>query len=208
MLFQFTSFELLTKVVHETTPYDSQTSGVHFVCGGLAACSATVVCQPLDTLRTRFAAQGEPKVDAGLACLLLLFFNYYFFEKWLQVLFFRASLFHSRLQLLPISAGVQQPATRRGYDVQHRGSVNLLPRSVPNTARCISLRRAAVLLLQCLQKATGSTTNSRRVRRSVNLKPITFTVSQAGVLNHCTPSFPPKRQPAEPAVWWWCWNNQ
>ncbi|XP_003964644.1 mitochondrial thiamine pyrophosphate carrier [Takifugu rubripes] len=63
---QFTSFEFLTKVVHETMPYDSQTSGVHFVCGGLAACSATVVCQPLDTLRTRFAAQGEPKVYSNL----------------------------------------------------------------------------------------------------------------------------------------------
>ncbi|XP_041813627.1 mitochondrial thiamine pyrophosphate carrier [Chelmon rostratus] len=63
---QFASFELLTEVVHETTPYDSQTAGVHFVCGGLAACSATVVCQPLDTLRTRFAAQGEPKVYSNL----------------------------------------------------------------------------------------------------------------------------------------------
>ncbi|XP_061829434.1 mitochondrial thiamine pyrophosphate carrier [Nerophis lumbriciformis] len=59
---QFASFECLTRVVHDMTPFDSQTSGVHFMCGGLAACSATVVCQPLDTLRTRFAAQGEPKV--------------------------------------------------------------------------------------------------------------------------------------------------
>ncbi|XP_034046954.1 mitochondrial thiamine pyrophosphate carrier [Thalassophryne amazonica] len=63
---QFASFEVLTEVVHKTTPYDSQASGVHFVCGGLAACSATVVCQPLDTLRTRFAAQGEPKVYRNL----------------------------------------------------------------------------------------------------------------------------------------------
>ncbi|XP_076608182.1 mitochondrial thiamine pyrophosphate carrier [Chaetodon auriga] len=63
---QFTSFEFLTEVVHKTTPYDSQTAGVHFICGGLAACSATVVCQPLDTLRTRFAAQGEPKVYSNL----------------------------------------------------------------------------------------------------------------------------------------------
>lgn len=63
---QFASFEFLTEVVHKTTPYDSQTAGVHFVCGGLAACSATVVCQPLDTLRTRFAAQGEPKVYRNL----------------------------------------------------------------------------------------------------------------------------------------------
>ncbi|XP_034450344.1 mitochondrial thiamine pyrophosphate carrier [Hippoglossus hippoglossus] len=59
---QFASFELMTEAVHKSTPYDSQTAGVHFVCGGLAACSATVFCQPLDILRTRFAAQGEPKV--------------------------------------------------------------------------------------------------------------------------------------------------
>ncbi|XP_030591849.1 mitochondrial thiamine pyrophosphate carrier [Archocentrus centrarchus] len=63
---QFASFEFLTEMVHKTTAYDSQTAGVHFICGGLAACSATVVCQPLDTLRTRFAAQGEPKVYRNL----------------------------------------------------------------------------------------------------------------------------------------------
>ncbi|XP_026016365.1 mitochondrial thiamine pyrophosphate carrier-like [Astatotilapia calliptera] len=63
---QFASFEFLTELVHQKMLYDSQTAGVHFVCGGLAACSATVVCQPLDTLRTRFAAQGEPKVYRNL----------------------------------------------------------------------------------------------------------------------------------------------
>ncbi|CAN9505900.1 unnamed protein product [Ophioblennius macclurei] len=63
---QFASFELLTELAHKSTPYDSQTPGVHFICGGLAACSATVACQPLDTLRTRFAAQGEPKVYKNL----------------------------------------------------------------------------------------------------------------------------------------------
>ncbi|KAA8585022.1 mitochondrial thiamine pyrophosphate carrier [Etheostoma spectabile] len=63
---QFASFELMTEVVHKSTLYDSQTAGVHFLCGGLAACSATVVCQPLDTLRTRFAAQGETKVYSNL----------------------------------------------------------------------------------------------------------------------------------------------
>ncbi|XP_047427759.1 mitochondrial thiamine pyrophosphate carrier [Mugil cephalus] len=63
---QFASFEFLTEMVHKSTAYDSRTPGVHFVCGGLAACSATVVCQPLDTLRTRFAAQGEPKVYRNL----------------------------------------------------------------------------------------------------------------------------------------------
>ncbi|KAG9279209.1 mitochondrial thiamine pyrophosphate carrier [Astyanax mexicanus] len=59
---QFASFEALTELVHKNTSYNSQMAGVHFLCGGLAACSATVACQPLDTLRTRFAAQGEPKV--------------------------------------------------------------------------------------------------------------------------------------------------
>lgn len=63
---QFASFEFLTEVMHKSTAYNSQTPGVHFICGGLSACSATVVCQPLDTLRTRFAAQGEPKVYHNL----------------------------------------------------------------------------------------------------------------------------------------------
>ncbi|KAM8844094.1 mitochondrial thiamine pyrophosphate carrier isoform 2-T2 [Spinachia spinachia] len=63
---QFATFEFLTEAVHTSTLYNSQTAGVHFVCGGLAACSATVVCQPLDTLRTRFAAQGETKVYRNL----------------------------------------------------------------------------------------------------------------------------------------------
>ncbi|XP_037112501.1 mitochondrial thiamine pyrophosphate carrier [Syngnathus acus] len=63
---QFATFEFLTKAVHDMTPFNSQMSGVHFFCGGLAACSATVACQPLDTLRTRFAAQGEPKLYRNL----------------------------------------------------------------------------------------------------------------------------------------------
>ncbi|MGH0189461.1 UNVERIFIED_CONTAM: hypothetical protein FKN15_035754 [Acipenser sinensis] len=63
---QFVSFEMLTEFVHTSTPYDSRNAAVHFVCGGLAACTASVACQPLDTLRTRFAAQGEPKVYRNL----------------------------------------------------------------------------------------------------------------------------------------------
>ncbi|XP_029293819.1 mitochondrial thiamine pyrophosphate carrier [Cottoperca gobio] len=63
---QFASFEFLTEVVHKSTLYDSQTAGVHFMCGGVSACSATVVCQPLDILRTRFAAQGETRVYRNL----------------------------------------------------------------------------------------------------------------------------------------------
>uniref|UniRef100_A0A8C1STG6 Solute carrier family 25 member 19 n=1 Tax=Cyprinus carpio TaxID=7962 RepID=A0A8C1STG6_CYPCA len=63
---QFASFEALTELVHKKTSYKSQTPGVHFICGGLAACSVIVACQPLDTLHTRFAAQGEPKLYCNL----------------------------------------------------------------------------------------------------------------------------------------------
>ncbi|XP_067913957.1 mitochondrial thiamine pyrophosphate carrier [Heterodontus francisci] len=63
---QFVSFEFLTKFVHNAMMYDSRNPFMHFVCGGLAACSATVTVQPLDTLRTRFVAQGEPKVYRSL----------------------------------------------------------------------------------------------------------------------------------------------
>ncbi|XP_042562285.1 mitochondrial thiamine pyrophosphate carrier [Clupea harengus] len=63
---QFATFEILTETVHKNTLYSSQTPVVHFVCGGLSACSATVAVQPLDTLRTRFAAQGEPKIYRNL----------------------------------------------------------------------------------------------------------------------------------------------
>ncbi|XP_040291614.1 mitochondrial thiamine pyrophosphate carrier [Bufo bufo] len=59
---QFATFEVLTKTIHTSTSLDARAPVVHFFCGGLAACSATLTVQPLDTLRTRFAAQGEPKV--------------------------------------------------------------------------------------------------------------------------------------------------
>ncbi|MBN3279600.1 TPC protein, partial [Polyodon spathula] len=48
------------------SPSELHSAAVHFVCGGIAACNASMACQPLDTLRTRFAAQGEPKVYRNL----------------------------------------------------------------------------------------------------------------------------------------------
>ncbi|XP_062936638.1 mitochondrial thiamine pyrophosphate carrier [Cynocephalus volans] len=60
--FQFLSFELLTELVHRASKHDTSEFSVHFVCGGLSACVATLGVQPVDVLRTRFAAQGEPKV--------------------------------------------------------------------------------------------------------------------------------------------------
>ncbi|KAF3817263.1 mitochondrial thiamine pyrophosphate carrier isoform X1 [Mirounga angustirostris] len=59
---QFLSFELLTELVHKATTYDARDFSVHFVCGGLSASAATLAVHPVDVLRTRFAAQGEPKV--------------------------------------------------------------------------------------------------------------------------------------------------
>ncbi|XP_006886436.1 PREDICTED: mitochondrial thiamine pyrophosphate carrier [Elephantulus edwardii] len=59
---QFLSFELLTELVHRTSEYDARDFSVHFVCGGLSACAATLAVHPVDVLRTRFAAQGEPRV--------------------------------------------------------------------------------------------------------------------------------------------------
>jgi hypothetical protein len=57
--------------------YDARGFSVHFICGGLSACAATLTVHPVDVLRTRFAAQGEPKVSpdkvggAGVQVLVL-----------------------------------------------------------------------------------------------------------------------------------------
>ncbi|XP_030361572.1 mitochondrial thiamine pyrophosphate carrier isoform X1 [Strigops habroptila] len=63
---QFTVFESMTQLAHNVTSYSARDSLVHFTCGGLSACTATVAVQPLDTLRTRLAAQGEPKIYQNL----------------------------------------------------------------------------------------------------------------------------------------------
>ncbi|KAB1264816.1 Mitochondrial thiamine pyrophosphate carrier [Camelus dromedarius] len=60
---QFLSFELLTELVHRASVRDARDFSVHFVCGGLSACVATLAVHPVDVLRTRFAAQGEPRVS-------------------------------------------------------------------------------------------------------------------------------------------------
>ncbi|KFQ68819.1 Mitochondrial thiamine pyrophosphate carrier, partial [Phaethon lepturus] len=79
---QFMAFESLTKLVHNVTSYNARDSFVHFVCGGLAglphglpAPPATVAVQPLDTLRTRFAAQGEPKIYRNLRHAVVMMYQ-------------------------------------------------------------------------------------------------------------------------------------
>lgn len=67
--FQFTAFEAITEVMWRVNPRctDQKWKPVtHFVCGGLAGCLSSTVAQPLDVLRTRLVAQGEPKVYKNL----------------------------------------------------------------------------------------------------------------------------------------------
>ncbi|XP_069849133.1 mitochondrial thiamine pyrophosphate carrier isoform X1 [Dipodomys merriami] len=59
---QFLSFEQLTELVHKAHKLSAHEYSIHFLCGGLSACAATLTVHPVDVLRTRFAAQGEPKV--------------------------------------------------------------------------------------------------------------------------------------------------
>lgn len=77
------AFESLTKLVHNITSYNARDSFVHFVCGGLAACTATVAVQPVDTLRTRFAAQGEPKVWLRINAwnIIIIIFHVYEYRR-------------------------------------------------------------------------------------------------------------------------------
>ncbi|XP_057392633.1 mitochondrial thiamine pyrophosphate carrier isoform X5 [Balaenoptera acutorostrata] len=58
---QFLSFEVLTELVHRASVRDARDFSVHFVCGGLSACVATLAVHPVDVLRTRFAAQENFK---------------------------------------------------------------------------------------------------------------------------------------------------
>ncbi|KAL4241064.1 hypothetical protein ACF0H5_001842 [Mactra antiquata] len=62
---QFTVFEMVTKHTWQTLPEKYKTDYkpiVHSICGGLSACLATISVQPVDVIRTRFVAQGEPKI--------------------------------------------------------------------------------------------------------------------------------------------------
>nr|XP_026689747.1 mitochondrial thiamine pyrophosphate carrier-like [Ciona intestinalis] len=62
---QFASFEYITKAANEIIPHSkddhSVRSVVHFGCGCLSGAICTLTSQPFDVVRTRFAAQKEPK---------------------------------------------------------------------------------------------------------------------------------------------------
>uniref|UniRef100_A0A8C2M7T0 Solute carrier family 25 (mitochondrial thiamine pyrophosphate carrier), member 19 n=1 Tax=Cricetulus griseus TaxID=10029 RepID=A0A8C2M7T0_CRIGR len=61
---QFLTFEELTELLHRINLYETRQFSAHFVCGGLSAGAATLAVHPVDVLRTRLAAQGEPKVSS------------------------------------------------------------------------------------------------------------------------------------------------
>lgn len=65
LLLQFLSFEELTELLYKINLYETHEFSAHFICGGLSAGAATLAVHPVDVLRTRLAAQGEPKVSIG-----------------------------------------------------------------------------------------------------------------------------------------------
>jgi solute carrier family 25 thiamine pyrophosphate transporter 19 len=75
---QFVAFEMITKNVFPLLPLTMQCTDLkpftHFICGGLAGCTATIIAQPCDVMRTRFVAQGEPKrytsITQGFALMI------------------------------------------------------------------------------------------------------------------------------------------
>ncbi|KAL5109605.1 Mitochondrial thiamine pyrophosphate carrier [Taenia crassiceps] len=71
---QFTSFELYTRWCAQILPRLGENSDnrqaiasvVNFTCGCLAGVTSATCTQPLDVLKTRFIAQGEPRVYNNL----------------------------------------------------------------------------------------------------------------------------------------------
>ncbi|KAI6174769.1 Mitochondrial thiamine pyrophosphate carrier [Aphelenchoides bicaudatus] len=61
-LVQFSSFEMLTKKLSTIESLKSYRKLGDFFCGALAGCAAMTSAMPLDVIRTRLVAQGEPKL--------------------------------------------------------------------------------------------------------------------------------------------------
>jgi solute carrier family 25 thiamine pyrophosphate transporter 19 len=59
---QFTTFEILTKKFSQIEVVRQYQKTGDFICGSLAGCAAMTAAMPLDVIRTRLVAQGEPKV--------------------------------------------------------------------------------------------------------------------------------------------------
>ncbi|RUS90728.1 hypothetical protein EGW08_001532 [Elysia chlorotica] len=66
---QYGSFEFLTQKVWHYLPETLTTTYrpiTHTICGGLSGCMGAAFVHPVDVIRTRFVAQGEPKVYKNL----------------------------------------------------------------------------------------------------------------------------------------------
>ncbi|GFO04237.1 mitochondrial thiamine pyrophosphate carrier-like [Plakobranchus ocellatus] len=65
----YASFEFLTQEVWHYLPETLTTTYrpvTHTICGGLSGCIGAAFVHPVDVIRTRFVAQGEPKVYKNL----------------------------------------------------------------------------------------------------------------------------------------------
>jgi len=61
-LVQFSTFEVLTKKLSTINTLRDYKKTGDFLCGSVAGCCAMTAAMPLDVIRTRLVAQGEPKV--------------------------------------------------------------------------------------------------------------------------------------------------
>ncbi|KAI1730749.1 mitochondrial carrier protein [Ditylenchus destructor] len=62
---QFTTFEELSHKMQELQCLNNHTMSRDFLCGALAGCTAMTTAMPLDVIRTRLVAQGNPKIYRG-----------------------------------------------------------------------------------------------------------------------------------------------
>lgn len=64
---QFLSFNIIRGALNSTQlSWVISRNKIDFISGGLCGMAATIVTQPIDTVRTRFVAQGEPKQYANM----------------------------------------------------------------------------------------------------------------------------------------------
>ena len=153
-LFQFQTFEFLTKYVYLNVTVSGKPM-TDFICGGLSGAMGTVVSMPCDTIRTRLVGQGEPKVSSLLNCAKLVI-KFYLFQiyqgmthafttmvKHEGILSLYKGLIPSILQIMP-QTGVQFASFRlfsESYWLLQGGKI-IIDVNDPNFLSCIFIREA------------------------------------------------------------------
>lgn len=61
-LVQFTTFEKVSHWIKPSVVFDGREKTADFLAGAIAGCTAMTAAMPMDVIRTRLVAQGEPKV--------------------------------------------------------------------------------------------------------------------------------------------------